>query len=57
LLAIVVLLLVIMPALLYLVAFGAMRYTRKAPARIGSPTTPKKRGDTPHAEVPVRVET
>jgi hypothetical protein len=44
LLVIVVLLLVVMPALLYLVAWGAARFTRKSPGWLGFPNPGQKPG-------------
>ncbi len=55
LLVIVVLLLVVMPALLYLVGWAVKRYTEKPPNRIGAPTTAKERGDRPGSKLTARV--
>jgi hypothetical protein len=52
----VVLLLVVMPALLYLVGWGAMRYTRKAPALIGFPAPRTQPSDKPDGDTPARVK-
>jgi hypothetical protein len=54
-LVLILLLLVIMPALLYLVCWGVMRYTKKTPSRVGFPTPRDDRSDKVGGEPPVRV--
>jgi hypothetical protein len=50
----VVLLLVIMPALLYVMGWGVFRYTRKPPSWIGFPTRNKEPVNKPRGEVQAR---
>jgi hypothetical protein len=57
LLSIVVLLLVIMPALLYLLGWGVARYAREVPKFIGFPARPKATGGTPDREAPAQDKT
>lgn len=52
-----VLLLIIMPALLYLLGWGIKRYTENAPSWIGRPALRKHPNDTPHGDAPVRTRT
>ncbi len=52
----VLLILVIMPALLYLVGWGVTRYIGKAPARIGFAAARMQPSDTPRSEAPAWVE-
>ncbi len=52
----VVLLLVIMPALLYIVGWGVKRYTEKPPAWIGFTTAPERPSKKPDADAPTRVK-
>ncbi len=56
-LVVAVLLLVIMPALLYLMGWGVARYIRKAPGRSGLMPRRKEPLDKPIGERPVQSET
>jgi hypothetical protein len=57
LLSIVVLLLVIIPALLYLLGWGVARYTKETPSFIGFPARPKAAGGKPDSKAPARDKT
>jgi hypothetical protein len=52
LLVVVVLLLVIMPALLYLLGWGAKRFTEKAPSWVGFAVEAKKPGSDADGKTP-----
>jgi hypothetical protein len=56
LLVIVVLLLVIMPALLYLLGWGVTRYTRKAPSLLGFQVSQHTLSEAPGRKEPARVK-
>ena len=51
-----VLLLVIMPALIYLVGRGVARYTKKAPALVRFPARPQQAAGDSSAKPVVKVE-
>jgi hypothetical protein len=52
----IVLLLIIMPVLLYLVGWGATRYTRKAPVSTGFRLPRTQPSDKPDGDTPARVK-
>ncbi len=54
--AVILLLLVVMPALLYLTGWAVTRVTAKQPARISLPVPPPNLRDTPDGPAPARVE-
>jgi hypothetical protein len=54
--AVILLLLVVMPALLYLTGWAVKRVTAKQPARISLPAAPPNLRDTPDGAAPAHVE-